>query len=114
MPEKQPIKVRKFRVLGVSGSYVSKACRIALSPLVAATHLDRTPEDLETDDEERIKADFHHLQKVWRTRVNRLASFGWSPVQDQRDYLYAANCPPIGVRTQQRGMHACQMRSTCP
>lgn len=115
MAEKHTVKIRKMRLLNVSGSYVAKACRIALSSLLAATRPE-VPEEARTGDHAaRIKADYEHLIKLWRGRLNELAAHRWRAMPDLAKYVFAANCPPLGVRVSGgKELRPCSHRSVCP
>lgn len=112
MDEKKPKEIKRFKLLDVSGSYLSKAYRVALAPLLAVTR--PALEQAEADQRQRILSDAVHLVHFWRHRLNLLAAHGWSPVQEPLDYLYAANCPPVGVRTNHKNLWTCKHRSICP
>lgn len=114
MAEKQTVKIRKMRLLSVSGSYASKACRIALSPLLAATRPEISEEARNWDHELRIKSDYEHLIRLWRARANELAAHRFRGIRNVQDYVYAANCPPVGVKTQFKDLWSCNLRSICP
>jgi hypothetical protein len=53
-----------------------------------------------------------HLQKMWRSRVVRLASGGWRRAQG-KNLQYLRNCPPVGVWLETRP-RLCRCRRICP
>jgi len=69
------------------------------------------------------------LHDVWRSRIKKLASAGWSPVRADADadpkadgtrsanyrFVCVANCPPFAARTRrgQKG-HECHRSRVCP
>lgn len=105
--------IKHFRLTDVSGSYLSKAYRTALSPLLASTR-PADPSRSSGDHRGRILADVAHLMRLWRRRVNLLAAHGWTPVREPLAYLYAVNCPPVGVRTNHKSLWTCKHRLVCP
>jgi hypothetical protein len=114
MAEKRTVKIRKMRLLTVSGSYVAKACRLALSPLLAATRPEISTEARDWDHETRIKSDYEHLIRLWRGRINELMAHRWRALPNIQKYIFAANCPPAGVRVQHKDLRSCHHRTICP
>ena len=113
MTEKNPKGLKRFKLFAASGSYLSKAYRVALAAVLTATRPEvsaRAPDDHRG----RILDDAAHLMRLWRRRVNLLASHGLPALQDPERYVQAVNCPPVGVATNHRRIWGCNNRLVCP
>ena len=90
MAEKNLKGFKRFKLLAASGSYLAKAYRVALAPVLTATRPEESarPPD---DHRGRILDDAAHLMRLWRRRVNLLASHGLPVLQEPLDYLYASS-----------------------
>jgi hypothetical protein len=97
---------RKFNIRGVSHSLEHQSCRYALSPLLINKTL------LGTDDE--MKANFASLISQRRAVLHKLREAKYLLFLKKVDYVFAMNCPPVGVLTDQTDLRTCKRLPFCP
>jgi hypothetical protein len=98
--------IRKIKMVHVSGRWQHKASRYALSSLTSG-------KGVATSDV-AVKKAARDLTRTWRERLKGLRRAGWSKIIDGGGYVYAANCPPVGVIIDQTDLRSCQNPQVCP
>jgi len=102
----------EFEMRDVISTCDAKAQRYALSPL--APNGKGVEETLDDQGTRNIKGFMEHLISWRRHRINELRQAGWTRFEKSVAWIFAMNCPPVGVRTNRTGMRPCHEHAICP